>query len=129
MEKSLTEIEELWKKDPKPILTNKIQNIELSQQFANSQIILELTGKEEDMWRVNLLLNKMNLTHSNYITYWGRKPIPHTEKYLFTIGPLFENSKGNVTWNIPPVLFKIKKIIHINELYTLYPKLTNKVEC
>lgn len=120
MERTLQEIENLWEKKEQPILTNLIQNNELAEKFAKSKIIIKHTRKEEDIWRINLLLHKFNLTHSNYITYYGRQPIPYKEEYFFVIEPMFHNSCGHVIWDVPKVLFQIKPTVHIHEIYTKY---------
>jgi dihydroorotase len=120
MEKTLQQIEDLWKKKEQPILTNYIQNHELAKQFADGKIILEHSTKEEDIWMIRNLQRKFNLTDM-YMVGLYCKPLPYKERYFYVIGDAFIKGRNNVIWDVPEGLMKIKPIIHIYELYTKYP--------
>jgi hypothetical protein len=118
-EKTLQQIEDIWNYR-ESVLTNYIQNHELAKQFAESKIILQHTGKEEDIWRINNLARHFNLTHHNSFSFYGPKPIPYDKLYFFVIGPVFDSERNHLIWDIPEYIKKTKQIVNINEIYTKY---------
>lgn len=121
MEKTLQEIEAIWNYKEFSV-ANNIQNHELAKQFANGEIILEHTGKYEDIWQINNIIGVYKLSHANSISYYGGEPIPYNERYFFTIGPTFYKNKRHVIWDIPPFLKQKKPIIKVEEIYKIYNK-------